>query len=533
MPEIFDYVVVGGGSAGCVVASRLSEDPKVTVCLLEAGPSDWSPMVHIPLGADAMMPTSHMKWQFESEPQPGLNGRRSYQPRGKVLGGSSSINGMVYARGHRWDYDNWAAMGAKGWSFKDVLPYFRKSEDNAIFEDEFHARGGPVHVSQPATPSKPTLAFLAAIEQLQLPRTRDFNGERQEGFCLLQTTTKNGRRCSTAKAYLTPARKRSNLRIVTGARASRVVFDGRHVSGVEYLNGGGQARRVDARREVILSAGAYQSPQILMLSGVGPSQHLQSHAIKVIHDLPGVGQNLHDHIDYCAPFTSRSTDLVGFSVSGLAHAMGEMVRYAFTRRGLFASNLAEAGGYLSTKPGLVAPDIQYHFITSLLEDHLRKIRWGHGFSIHTNVCRPKSRGSLRLRSADPRAAPMIDLGFFQDAEDIETLLAGFKLIRRVVEASPLRDYVLEDLYTNGIDSDDELKAVLRNKGETGYHPVGSCSMGETADAVVDSRLRVHGLKGLRVVDASVMPAIPGANTNAPTIMIAEKASDMIKADAHD
>jgi choline dehydrogenase-like flavoprotein len=320
--------------------------------------------------------------------------------------------------------------------------------------------------------------------------------------------------------------------VTTRARGSRVLFDGHHASGVEYLNGDGQPRRVSARREVILSAGAYQSPQMLMLSGVGPAAHLQEHGIPVLHDLSGVGENLHDHIDYCAPFMSHSTELVGFSIVGLAHAMAEIGRYAFTGRGLLASNLGEAGGYLCTRPGLDAPDIQYHFITSLLEDHLRKLRWGHGFSIHTNVCRPKSRGSLRLRSGDPRAKPVIDLGFFQDPDDIECLLAGFKLIRRVVETTPLREYVLKDLCTDGIESDEEVKAVLREKAETGYHPVGSCRMGDDTGAVVDSRLRVNGLAGLRVVDASVMPAIPGANTNAPTIMIAEKASDMIRADAN-
>jgi choline dehydrogenase-like flavoprotein len=294
---------------------------------------------------------------------------------------------------------------------------------------------------------------------------------------------------------------------------------------------GGGLRALKATREVILSAGALQSPQLLMLSGLGPARHLAAHGVEIVHDLPGVGANLHDHIDYCAPFLSSSKELTGFSALGLVQGVGEILRYGATRTGLLASNLAEAGGYLSTRPDLPAPDVQYHFITSLLEDHLRKLRWGHGFSIHTNVCRPKSRGSVRLKSGDPMDPPSIDFGFLADEEDLETLLAGFKLIRRVTETAPLQRYVLKDLYTENVHDDEALRSVLRDKAETGYHAVGSCRMGEGPQSVVDSQLRVRGVEGLRVVDASVMPAIPAANTNAPTIMIAEKASDLIRGSA--
>jgi choline dehydrogenase-like flavoprotein len=523
----FDYVIVGGGSAGCVLAARLSENRNVQVCLLEAGPRDWSPAVHVPLGAAFMLPSRHMNWAFESEPQAGLHGRRSYQPRGRTLGGSSSTNGMVYIRGNAADYDHWAALGNHGWSYEDVLPYFRKSEHNEGFNDTFHGQNGPLNVAAPRQAFQASKAFLDATRALGLPQTADFNGAKQEGFGYYQTTTVNGLRCSAARAFLKGAKERPNLSIVTDAHATRVLFDGRRATGVEYRRGGATLT-VGARSEVILSAGTLQSPQLLMLSGIGPEEVLKNAGIGVANHLPGVGRNLQDHIDCCIAYRSKSSDLVGFSVPGTLRLLGEAVRYAATRRGIFASNIAETGGFWRSDPSLAHPDLQFHFVAALLDDHMRKLHWGHGFSIHAYVCRPKSRGFVALKSADPLAPPLIDPNFFAHDDDLETLLRGFKLIRRMAETEPLKQFVASSLKPADMRTDDEMKGFLRQHSDDGYHPVGTCKMGNDEQSVVDARLRVYGVDRLRVVDASIMPTLIAGNTNAATIMIAEKASDLIR-----
>jgi len=525
-----DYIIIGGGSAGAVLAGRLSEDAAVSVALLEAGGGGDDALIRTPLAVAAILPTKIHNYAYETVPQPGLNGRRGYQPRGKGLGGSSAINAMVYIRGHASDYNHWAELGNPGWSWNDMLPYFIRSEDNQSLNGPLHGKGGPLAVSDLQTDNPFIETYFEAARQTGFAFNPDFNGEEQEGVGPYQVTQKNGERWSAARGYLFPHMgRRPNLRVETGARATRILFEGARAVGVEYVQRG-RKLTLRARREILLAAGSLVSPQLLMLSGVGPAEQLQRHGIDVLRDIPGVGRNLQDHPDFVFGFKAKSLDLVGFSPAGMARMAGHGRRYLASRRGMLASNAAEAGAFLRSDPALPAPDLQLHFVVAILDNHARTLHAAHGYSCHVCLLRPKSRGSVTLASADPAAAPLIDPAFFAEADDLEAMVKGFKLTRKLLDAPALRQVTRRDLFTAGVESDDEIRAVLKARSDTIYHPIGTCRMGPGRDAVVDARLKVHGLEGLRVADASIMPTLIGGNTNAPTIAIAEKAVDMIRAE---
>ncbi|MDO5693391.1 MAG: choline dehydrogenase [Pseudomonadota bacterium] len=525
-----DYVIVGAGSAGCVLAARLSEDPTVQVTLLEAGPPDTSVLIHCPGGLMVMAraPTARFahNWAFETVPQAGLNGRRGYQPRGKVLGGSSSINAMIYTRGVPRDYDAWAAEGNAGWGWADVLPVFRQSEHNERGADAFHGAGGPLNVKDLSDPNPFSLAFVEAGVQAGYARNTDFNGASQEGVGLYQVTHKNGERFSAAKAYLWPNRARPNLRIVTGAHATRVLLENGRAVGVAYVQDG-REHTVRAEREVILSAGAIQSPQLLMLSGIGPADHLRQHGITVRHELPGVGANLHDHPDVVQVWdANQAHELFGLSLQGGWRMARAVRQWRNERRGMLTSNFAEGGAFIKTSAAEPVPDLQLHFVVGKLVSHGRATVTGHGYSCHVCVLRPRSRGSLRLASADPLAAPLIDPAFLQDDDDTRRMVAGFKQMRALLQQPALARFGAVER-SAAAKTDAEIESFIRQNADTIYHPVGSCRMGQGGMDVVDDQLRVRGIEALRVVDASIMPSIVGGNTNAPAIMIAERAAALM------
>ncbi len=526
----FDYVIVGGGSAGCVLAARLSEDSAARVCLVEAGPADDGILVKAPLGVALMVPSRSHNWAFGTEPQPALNGRCGYQPRGRALGGSSSINAMIYMRGHPSDYDEWAALGATGWGWKDVLPHFLRAENNERGASALHGTGGPLNVADVRTPNPFAKMFVEAAIHAGVPATDDFNGPTQEGAGFYQVTQKNGERWNAARAYLHPAMQRPNLAVFTESSALRILFEGKRAAGVEIARGG-RIETLRAAREVLISAGAFQSPQLLMCSGIGPGEHLREHGIQVVCDSPEVGGNLQDHLDYIVNRKIGSTDLLGVSVLGGVRLVREILRWRRERRGTVASNLAESGAFVKSEPGLARPDLQLHFVIGMVDNHGRSMHLGHGLSLHCCVLRPKSRGTVRLYGPDARRAPVIDPKFLSAPEDMEGMKRGFKLTRRILDAPPFSRFASKELYTAGVTTDAEIEAAIRERADTIYHPVGTCRMGSDERSVLDPQLRVRGVEALRVVDCSVMPTLIGGNTNAPAIMIGEKAAGMIRAAA--
>ena len=529
---MFDYLIIGGGSAGCVLAARLSEDPDVSVALLEAGPADSSVLIHCPAGLAVMAKFSLLGWGLNTVAQPGLNGRAGYQPRGKVLGGSSSLNAMIYTRGFPADYDFWADQGNPGWSYAEVLPYFKKAEHNERGADDFHGSNGPLNVMDLRCPNRFGELFVQAGEQAGYQRNADFNGASQEGVGRYQVTHKNGERHSTAKAYVTPNLSRPNLKVFTGALTTRILLDGKRAVGVEYLQEG-QIRRLKCRREVLLSAGAIQSPQILMLSGIGPREHLLAHQIAPLHHLAGVGQHLHDHIDVVQVVdVPRGRDLFGVSPGGAWRMLKGILEWRKARSGMLTTNFAEAGGFIKSDASEAMPDLQLHFVIGKLINHGRTTTLGHGYSCHMCLLRPQSRGSVRLVSKDPQALPLVDPAFLSEQDDMDRMVRGFRLMRNILQQPALAQFGGRELAaTATARTDVEIAQTIRKLADTIYHPVGSCCMGPGDMDVVDAELRVHGLESLRVVDASIMPRIVSGNTNAPVIMIAEKAAAMIKASA--
>lgn len=528
----FDYVIIGAGSAGCVLANRLSDGGKFQVALLEAGGRDSSPWIHIPVGYFKTMGNPKTDWGYETEPDPGLNGRSLKWPRGRVLGGSSSINGLLYVRGQAADYDHWRQLGNAGWGWEDVLPLFRRAESYAGGDPAIRGRSGPLSVSDSAVSREVVDLYLEAAVNAGYKRNPDYNGATQEGVGHFQLTMRNGRRCSSAVAYLGPAKRRANLTILTNCPATRLTFKGTRASGVEVTHEG-QCKTIRARKEIVLSAGALASPQLLMVSGIGNAAELGKHGIEVLHNLPGVGQNLQDHLQ-ARPVYKTTLSTINTEINSLIKQGLIALHYAATRTGPMTMAASLGTAFLKTRPDLAEPDIQFHVQPFSASQKINKPHDFNAFTASVLQLRPESAGHLELRSNDMRDPPMIHPNYLATKTDQDTIVEGIRIARRIARTEPVASAITDE-YTPGWDTpDDDYDALLdwaRSNATTIYHPTGTCKMGHDPMAVVDDRLRVHGVQGLRVADASIMPVIVSGNTNAPAIMIGEKCSDMVLADA--
>ncbi len=527
--EEYDVVVAGAGSAGCIVATRLTEDPALTLCLIEAGKRDRNPWIHIPLGFGKVVPNPNLNWGYQTEPEPGLNNRRITWPRGKVLGGSGSINGLVFLRGSPSDYDEWEKLGAKGWGYKDVLPYFKKSEHNEGGTNQWRAQGGPMHLSEIKAPSVPATAFVETCERLQFPRNRDFNAEKIEGAGFVQLNVRNGRRVSTAVGYLKPNLSRPNLNLMTETHVRRVLLDGKRAIGIE-VERAGQIRRIRARREVILSGGSINSPVLLLASGIGPAAELKAAGVTPLHDLPGVGKDLQDHLMIRMVFKTKIKGTLNEIMQSPFEQVKMGLQYAFNRTGQLTVGATEATLFAKSRPSEPVPDLQFQCINFSTEGAFKVgLHPFPGFMFNFCVCRPWSRGEIKLADPEGRQVPRIFANYMSHEEDWRMMLAGFRIGQQIRDTDPFKSLIeTQMLPSPDVKTDDDFKEYVRNNASTVYHPCGTARMGTDDRAVTDPDLRVRGLEGLRVIDASVMPMVPSSNIHPATIMVAEKGSDAIK-----